>query len=337
MNNITYIIPLIHPEHLNITTYDEILLCLKRTLNNLLLCKRKIHIIVLISKLPIWYKLYSTSVDFILLESNIFNELKKLDEGSISINSVKNTNKYVKYLNMKGKFHNKDKGLKYFIGLTYYFNLPNSKKSKYIGLIDADDFISKKIVNVLNSIPEKYNMYMVDNGYIMFAKNMNTSLNIKSIYPISNFSDICGSNRFFKSDFLQALFYKRFAKFYHGLNLYMLMKHKRVNNFLIDTIIKDINNNYKSWTILPLFLGKHRIFENRSYLHPYLKKFTIAKITDNIVIKYIHTSNHSTVSFNQNNDLKIESNLINRYKNEGLIDKKKNGTNNLNSVIDNFF
>jgi len=126
MNNITYIIPLIHPEHLNITTYDEILLCLKRTLNNLLLCKRKIHIIVLISKLPIWYKLYSTSVDFILLESNIFNELKKLDEGSISINSVKNTNKYVKYLNMKGQFHNKDKGLKYFLGLTYYFNLPNS-------------------------------------------------------------------------------------------------------------------------------------------------------------------------------------------------------------------
>ena len=63
MNNITYIIPIIHHQHATITNYNDILLCLKRTLNNLIM-KKGVHIIVVLNKLPIWYELYKHHVDF---------------------------------------------------------------------------------------------------------------------------------------------------------------------------------------------------------------------------------------------------------------------------------
>ena len=190
---------------------------------------------------------------FILLSSKIFKLLKSLDDNTITRSSLSDKNKYLKYLDMDGKYHNKDKGLKYFIGLVYYFNLPQAKTSKYIGLIDGDDFISKKIVRILDNIPNIYNMYTVEHGYIMFAKNQDTSINIKSIYPINNFSEICGSNRFFKSLFLKRLFFKRFGEFNTSIPLTFLMKNKIVNDKFINEIMKDINRDYNIWTILPLF------------------------------------------------------------------------------------
>ena len=68
-------------------------------------------------------------VHFIIVRSKIFQILKDLDGydlmigGQITLSKITSNIplKYQTYLEMRGKYHNKDKGLKYFIGLLYYF------------------------------------------------------------------------------------------------------------------------------------------------------------------------------------------------------------------------
>ena len=95
---ITFIIPIIHPEHTSIQNYRDVLLCLKRTLNNLLLIKNKVKIIIILNKLPVWHMLYQNHSTFILVNSNIFRLLKDLDDGTISRENIPKSNKYIDYI-----------------------------------------------------------------------------------------------------------------------------------------------------------------------------------------------------------------------------------------------
>ena len=334
---ITFIIPIIHPEHTSIQNYRDVLLCLKRTLNNLLLIKNKVKIIIILNKLPVWHMLYQNHSTFILVNSNIFRLLKDLDDGTISRENIPKSNKYIDYIDMKGKYHNKDKGLKYFIGLLYYFNQSTYKRSTYIGLIDGDDYIHKHIVTFLNAIPQSYNMYIVQNGYIMFANNYTSSFNINGVYSISNFTDLCGSNRFFKSDFLKILFMKRFYSFSKKIPLIHFMKNKIVNETFINIILKNIKKKYNTWSILPTFLGIHRIYAETSYINYYLNNFNIAVIPQSVAVKYIHTCNHSCNSTNKTNNIQdIETTLITKYKKDNIVSNTDNGIDNIKTIIEFF-
>ena len=75
-----------------------------------------VNIIVVCHKKPNWFLITDKRIKFIFVNSIIFNNLKNLDEKSKNIIYYKN-NIYYEYLNYPGKFHNKDKGLKYFIAL----------------------------------------------------------------------------------------------------------------------------------------------------------------------------------------------------------------------------
>ena len=141
---ISFIIPIIHPLHKHINNYQDILICLMRTLDNLLNTHVKVTIIVVAHKIPEWFQKKYQMVYFIKIQSKLFNFLKDLDgektvqnigEGEVEGEVEKERemevegegekkdigprleipSKYKTYLSMNGKFHNKDKGLKYFL------------------------------------------------------------------------------------------------------------------------------------------------------------------------------------------------------------------------------
>ena len=80
-----------------------------------------VKIIVICHEKPQWYKDFSQSTTFIVVKSQLFDILKHFDDGSLKYQNVKNI--YIDYLTLRGHYHNKDKGLKYFIGLLYLSKL----------------------------------------------------------------------------------------------------------------------------------------------------------------------------------------------------------------------
>jgi hypothetical protein len=173
----------------------------------------------------------------------------------------------------------------------------------------------------------------------MFANNSKDSFNIDKIYKINNFTNICGSNRFFKSSFLKNLFIKRFNRIIKSLPLKHFMINKIVNETFINKIILNMKKQYNIWNILPKFLGIHRIYtDNNQYISNYLRNFYIYEIPQCSSIKYIHSSNHSCNKMNEIKDANsVQNNIIIRYKKENIISPDDDGLSKIPLIIPSFF
>ena len=348
---ITYIIPIIHPSHKGISSYNDILICLKRTLDSLIKQPKKTTIIVVAHMIPKWFKTCykNKNIHFIILKAQVFDFLKDLDEIKIgdtkSMGKVKNLlpNIYKKYINMQSAFHNKDKGLKYFIGLLYCFNLSPAKKTKYIYLMDGDDFIYTNLIKILETSPSNINMFVVQQGYIMFSKslgNFNDRLNIEKVYRLSDFSNVCGSNRIFKASSLENNIKRRLKMSLTSNKLKYLVKHKIVTNNLIDNIMININKTPNAWTILPNFLGLHRLRldDTNKYPHNFMNLFKIASIPIRSAIKFMHNTNHSCNDTNVNSSITndLQKNILDQYKRSGVVKTNDNGIYNKYEMMEKF-
>ena len=340
---ISFIIPIIHPSHKSITTYHDILSCLKNTLGSLLKQPGKKNIIVVAHLIPNWFKSYFKSVHFIIVNSKLFDILKDLD--SIETKDLNNEMslyeipaKYKKYLNMRGAFHNKDKGLKYLIGLLYYFNLADNKKTKFIYLMDGDDFISKDLKKVLEKSPPHTDVFFVEHGYLMVSNSLPTikdRLKIDKIYSLDDFTNVCGSNRIFRAKSLEVKLNRRLRFKIPSNTINQLMYQRTVTNNLVDIIMSHLNEKPGSWSILANFLGIHRLYvsDNLEYSHPFLKLFKIGKIPIRAAIKFIHTANHSC---HNNSHDEIQNDIIDRYIKSGLIPKNNLSDHQVNETITKF-
>lgn len=340
---ISFIIPIINPLHSQVKNYQEILTCLARTLDNLLNSHVKVTIIVVAHQIPNWLRQKYHRVHFIIVRSKIFQILKDLDGydlmvgGQITLSKMTSNIplKYQTYLEMRGKYHNKDKGLKYFIGLLYYFQLPTRQRTKYLGLIDGDDFISKNLASILNQLPEWANLFYVNQGYNMYSDSIgraSESQVINQLFPLDNFSNVCGSNRFFRSQNLESLIKNRLRYQFPISLLEKLRVSRQVQETIIDQIMFNINQRPQSWNILPGFLGIHRlIFQEEgklTYLHPFLKRFQLYPIPGRVAIKYNHTNNHSNYENTNHNE------LINRYQERGQITTMSHNIQNYHHILE---
>ena len=341
---ISFIIPIIHPLHPGITSYNDVLICLMRTLEALLNSEEVRKIIVVAHKIPTWFQKKYMSVHFIIVNSKLFTFLKDLDGLAGTNEQDKLTNslvreipyKYETYLNMKGLYHNKDKGLKYFIGLLYLFNLKNT--TKFVCLMDGDDFVINNLGSIINKSSQSIDMYVVQYGYIMFSNSLGTlgsPLEIDSIYRLQHFSNVCGSNRIFRCQRLQEMLKYR-LRYNIPQNLMGVLSHKRqANDKLVNYIMANVDMKPEAWTILPNFFGVHRIFLNDKFSHPhhFMKMFTIKEIPIRSAIKFIHSNNHSCQDI-ANTSLKDD--IITRYKYSGFISNSDNGKCQKKDIITNF-
>ena len=300
---ITFIIPLIHPNHSKVKSYSDIFNYLSRTIINLLNQTIDVNIIIVCHKKPKWFLNTDKRIKFIFVNSIIFNILKNLDEKSKNIIYYKD-NKYYEYLNYPGKYHNKDKGLKYFIALLYLSLEKN--KPDFVGIIDGDDFIDINLGKYLMNQPLKYNQFFINKGYLMLAKNDSINIEISSIYKIKKFTDICGSN-------LLNNFYK----------------NRIVNELLINEIIINIKENPNAWKVLPLFLGKHQMYIGNKVSHNFHYLFKIKYIPFFACVKFLHTNNHSLCKeYN-------EKKMIKKYTQKGISPKYNNKILNDFRIIQN--
>ena len=321
---IAFIIPIIHPDHNKIVNYHDISICLKRTINNLLQQSKTCIIIIVCNKYPFKCKLFGNRVTFLIGDNYIFKLLYKLDDQTLLLENIPNNSIYKSYLKMRGQFHNKDKGLKYFIGLLYCFNCSKTQYIKYIGLIDGDDFININLNEILNRIPEDLNLFIVSKGYLMISTN-NSINNTNKIYKLSNFSNLCGTNRFFRKINLEQQIKKRLNYKITPKIINNLINSNKITNNLIYTIFDHIGKTTPAWTILPNFFGVHRIILQTGYYHPFNNKFRIYEIPNRVAIKYIHNSNHSNIDKKEN--------IVERYKIKSFIEKDDNGDLHLNNII----
>ncbi len=332
---IAFIIPIIHPAYPRLNSYKNILIYLSGTLNSLINCQEERLIIVVGHYFPDWLIKQFIKVHFIKLKSDIFKFLKDLDGRRNTTNQIIVPNKYRCYINLSGTYHNKDKGLKYFIGLLYlnYLKINN----KFVYLMDGDDFVINNIGEIVNSSPKNINMFVVQYGYLMFSncKNINTNtLEIDRIYKLDDFSNVCGSNRIFRSHILQNKI-KKYLDYNIPINvLNTFIKKRLVDEKFITILINNIKKFPNKWNILPKFLGTHRIFHksSNSYPHNFIRRFTIREIPIRSAIKYIHTSNHSCNNIDTSHNT-ILAKIVNEYKNIGIIEKGDEGNNLMESEI----
>ena len=219
----------------------------------------------------------------------------------------------------------------------FYYNLPKCRKTKFIGLIDGDDFIHKELGKILNKVPSIINMCVVQKGYAMFSKQLGEfkdPLQINKVYELDNFSNVCGSNRFFKADSFEKKIKRRLSFKIQEYGLRGFLQSRTVNNKFVDHIMININRHPDAWTILPNFFGIHRLVlsDGVSLPHHFMSFFNIAEIPIRSSIKFIHTTNHSCGPNNKNN----QTDIISRYKKIGIIKKNDNGINEINKKILDF-
>ena len=325
-----FIIPLIHPLHKKIKNFLNINLYLKNTINNLLSIDNTVKIIIIGYKKPIWINFYKSVVIFIEIDGNLLDILRKLDDNTDTITKYNNNKLYKKYLNMDGKFHNKDKGFKYFIGLLFISQLNIKNQPMFIGLIDADDYIRKDILSILNKQSIHKNEFYINNGYILFSEGNENNV-IKSIYKTNKFTNICGSNRFYRFPYLRNILIDKLKLNQIKKNtLYNLINNYKCNNKLIINILNLINKS-DSWKILPSFLGIHRLYyPNNKLTSKFHRQFNRVYLNDFLAIKLIHNDNHSS-----SNTICDQSNIINRYKHKKIILKNSIILNH-NKIIQEF-
>ena len=309
---INFIIPLIHPEHIGVNDYNYINSCLKKTIESINnISTPNIGVIVVGHIKPDWCKNYKNKIIFIYAKASLFTILKNLDCNITKSNDVQHQS-YQNLINMNGKYHNKDKGLKYLIGLCYIANLPNSKKPKYVGLIDGDDFIHKNIYNYLENQNPKINLFNINRGYLL---SKDEATNTISLYNLDNFSKLCGTNRIFKYSKLKLILKHRLS---FNIKNIKINENNIIDDIFIENLCYLINNKPHAWNIIPLFLGKHVIKYQCGYSHKIYTHFNIKNIEQRLAIKYQHDNNHSNRNKNDN------ENIIKKYTQKGFISNKHN-------------
>lgn len=310
---IYFIIPLIHPNHKGVDDYDVVESCLEKTLISINNIIGEVKVILVANKKPEFIDSYNNII-FIQIKAKIFDIIKDLDTESVSFHKI--NPKYFSILKMNGKYHNKDKGLKYFIGLNYLANL--SQRPKYIGLIDGDDYLHKNLYKYLENQNPRFNLFNIHSGYLL-TEDVDTNL-----YTLDNFSNICGTNRIFRYNKL-----KKALK--HRLN-YNIKNIPMNDNLVIDdqyiiNLINIIKNKPYAWNIIPLFLGKHVIRYPNGYAHKLYNFFNIMNINKRIAIKYQHINNHSNRNNNQNHI------IVKKFRDKGYI---RHDIKNKDEILKNF-
>ena len=330
---ITYIIPIIHPDHERVLNYSDVTVWLEKTLQSIKKHSVPTQVIVVCHK-PLenvghWEK---RNVIFIQVKSRLFELLKELDsrasKGSEDTNKqegISNYKPFSDYLNLKGEYHNKDKGLKYFIGLLYCSLLPPSKKPSFVGLIDGDDYLHIDIGKwLLREAPRKCNLFAIETGYMVFSDGIIDDpehhykrLVVTGCYPLVNFSQLCGSNRFLRYSFLK-------DKIRHRLNynfgkdvLQRFYSNKYFGPEIAKQFAYQVSRKPRAWSILPMFLGNHRLLRSRTCQeppHPFQKFFNIGTIPFPAAIKFVHNTNHSCGDTQD-----LQSDIVNRYCDTQLI------------------
>jgi hypothetical protein len=323
---ISFIIPIIHPQHKYISNYQDILNHLQRTLINLSYLGKNIKVIVICHKKPNWYKDFSKYTTFIVVNSQLFNILKHFDDGSLKYQNV-NTN-YINYLKLRGQYHNKDKGLKYFIGLLYLSRLKHPPK--FVGIIDGDDFIHDNLLQYLEKQPDTINEFFFKKGYLMFAYGSSNILKIDSIYKINNFTNICGSNRVFRYNHLMTKIKSRLNYSFSNFFWNDLTKKLVIKELGILEIMTHVQQTPLLWNILPAFLGVHRLFVDNQINHKFHLQFNIAFIPYYVAVKLVHNNGHCT----KNNKFNKKA-IIKKYIKNNII-SDPNYLDNLNKIIKSF-
>lgn len=309
------VIPLIHPQHTSVTNYTHVETCLYHTLHNLLSQTIPVKIVVVAHRIPQWAGQMSNKVHFITVQAEIFRFLKDLDDETISLHDIHGDTPYDVYFTMRGQFHNKDKGLKYYIGWRYFSLLPTPPT--FIGLIDGDDFIHTDVGRYLESMPPNIDAGIVQQGYIMsilIEGGRTRKIPVRHLQPLEDFSDVCGSNRFFRFSTFTRNLQRRIPFPLQPKQREALLKHKRIGNAWIGALFECMYEKPEAWTILPRFLGVHRILEPDLEVppHNFQYSFCLQPIPFRAAIKVIHAHNHSTVADDG-------SELIERYKRTGQI------------------
>lgn len=329
-----FIIPIIHPNHGSISSYSEILNMLRKTLHSIKQLDSKVIVIIICHSIPSWHRDVKKFTIFIKVNSILFDLHHKLDyltflknsneypETTIESNQIKEilsepeTKPYLDYLSLGGQYHNKDKGLKYYLGLLYLFKYSKRQPINYVGLVDGDDFFHHNLTRYIDRNSDPC-LYVVQRGYLLFSESVtDTQLKIHDYYPIRNFSNICGSNRFFKYSRLNYLINNRLRAVINNRNFENFFKHRMVGEEIIDDLMINVTSSPDAWGILPNFLGTHRLSQSNSThpIHPFQDKFSIQVIPFRAGIKTIHSHNHSFT----NPEAKQE--LITRYRNNGVLD-----------------
>ena len=272
---ISFIIPIIHPNHESKPNMKLINHNLYTTITNIKKIKSDKLIIIVTHYLPTFYN-KDKEVVYLLLTAEIFDYLNK-ENPSID--------KYETFLSMPGEIHNKDKGLKYFIGLLWLFN---TKYTEYIFLGDGDDYIHCNLLIYLNKISKHINLFFINKGYL--------KINSK-LYYLDDFTNTCGTNRIFKTTFLKKTLFQLIYPFKNKEKINKLIIRKQFNDQFITFLLNNIKEKPRAWTFIPLFLGVHRVYlnpEKQIFCHFILQKFNFKFLNLRLVIKNVHESNHST-------------------------------------------
>jgi len=321
------ILPLIHPEHRSVQNYTKIEQCLLWTLQNLLEHRTSIMVVVVGHRPPTWIHTFQKQVHFIQVEAHLFQLLKDLDDGTCTIEDA--PPRFLPYLISSGMFHNKDKGLKYFIGLLYLTLLPKKQQPEFVGILDADDFIHRDIGRQLRKAPRHMNMFVIQQGYLMMCAPSTTALqlHITGLYPLRDFSHICGTNRFFRFRSLCDLLWRRLRPDIPHHPSQLLRTQRRVGDACIRAILLNIQRKPDAWTVLPKFLGLHRIVDTDgdSPPHPFAAKFNMWILPGRNAVKFVHDQNHSC----EQNAGELQQSLVERYMEEGIIPSDPPSTESL--------
>jgi hypothetical protein len=341
-----FIIPMIHPNHGSISDYSEILNLLRKTLHSIKNQRSKVIIVVICHRIPSWHQEVKKFTVFIRVNSILFDLHHRLDYLTFLKNSTNSdddthikeiladpaSKTYLSYLSLGGQYHNKDKGLKYYLGLLYLFKYCKQHPIKYVGLVDGDDFFHHNLTKYLER-NSGADLYVVQRGYLLFSESINSQkFTIQDYYPIRKFSSICGSNRVFLYSKLNYLINRRLHTVINNQNLTDLFRHRAVDEPLISDIMVNVKLYPNAWSILPNFLGTHRLSQANSEnpIHPFQDKFSIQTIPFRAAIKTIHSHNHSYT----NPSAKQE--LINRYQENGVLETTRHPIPDIHKLTNQF-
>lgn len=305
-----YIIPIIDPWGMKHVSYAGHLARLKDTLNSILFnpCGEEcdcIQIIVVMRLVHSYaHELYHhPRVTYVTLEDPIFPMLRQLDGNHISISRDHIPSLYKRYLTMRGAFHNKDKGLKYFLGLYHLYRQYRVSNQDFVALVDGDDFVHHDLHAYLLDMSPDIHMVYADQGYLMDIPN-------HRFQEVCDFSNICGSNRFFRALHLRTCLESRLGFCFDQVTL---GSSRHVTRSFIYSIMKQVKKNPRAWNILPTFLGMHRVWTiDFKPTSQFQYGFNIHGINFPCVIKRIHHQNHSSACPEWNK-------LLSTYENKGIL------------------
>lgn len=331
---LTCLIPIIHPEHASLRDDIGVDRCLFWTLYNLLQHHTPIRVVVLGHRPPSWIGRMQKWVDFVQLDARIFRVLCQLDDGSLELEQA--PEEFRPYLELGGFYHNKDKGLKYFLGLLYLSRLPQRRQPEWVALIDGDDYIHRGVGRQLRRVPQEVDLVTVERGYLLFGEvpppviQEGVGLCIDGIYPLCDFSHVCGSNRFFRFRPLCERLWRRLNPVIPEALSEKLTKKHMVGDRLVRCIVEGAMWNPDAWGVLPKFLGVHRIVAtdecgegttvDNAPPHQFSTRFTRLVFPGRMAVKFVHSNNHSCEATSG----AIQEGLVKRYREQGRVPSEGN-------------